>query len=78
MAGPAAAPGPGSGEGGIGRLLGVLVEQPAASADDDSREPGIGHGVGADVDRDRDDQAGAAQTRAGPLRDNKDHQSYTL
>src|SRR5207342_564116 len=32
VAGPAAAPGPGSGEGGIGRLLGVLVEPPAASA----------------------------------------------
>jgi hypothetical protein len=32
VAGPAAAPGPGSGEGGIGRLLGILVEPPAASA----------------------------------------------
>ena len=32
MAGPAAVPGPGLGEGGIGRLLGVLEEPPAASA----------------------------------------------
>jgi hypothetical protein len=32
VAGPAAAPGPGLSEGGIGRLLGVLVEPPAASA----------------------------------------------